>query len=99
VEHSGDGFRFTGMGGLRVVLAWGVFLALPLIASAQAETDGVEPSTPSTTRTIAASGVETPFADVTVADAGAAAVVDEVAPQATPSPHEKLPPGPPSRWP
>jgi hypothetical protein len=50
-----------------------------------------------TTRTITASSVESPFANVSVADVGP--LVDEALPQATPSVREKLPPGPPSRWP
>jgi hypothetical protein len=56
----------------------------------------IDPNAP-TTRTIEASSVESPFANVSVADV--APVVDEPLPQATPSPREKLPPGPPNRWP
>jgi hypothetical protein len=61
-------------------------------------TDMADPNAP-TTRSIEASAVESPFAHPCVSDA--APVVDEAAPHATatPWPHEKLPPGPPSRWP
>jgi hypothetical protein len=88
--------------GVRIVLACGLLLALPLIAAAQADPDPIpadvgDPTTPSTTRTIEASAVESPFANVSVADT--AAVVDEAVPQETPAAREKLPPGPPSRWP
>jgi hypothetical protein len=91
---------------VRAVLACGLFLALPLVAAGQAEPDPTpmatadsgDPTTPSTTtRTIEASAVEAPFADVSVADT--APVVDEAVPQATPSASQKLPPGPPARWP
>jgi hypothetical protein len=84
-----------------VVLACGLLLAVPLMAAAQSEpdptlTEVVDPNAP-TTRTIEASSVESPFANVSVADV--APLADEALPQATPSPREKLPPGPPSRWP
>jgi hypothetical protein len=89
-----------GVRGVRIILACGLFLAVPLMAAAQAEpdpapTDMTDPNAP-VTRTIEASAVESPFANSTVAEAAA---VDEVGPQATPAPREKLPPGPPSRWP
>jgi hypothetical protein len=56
----------------------------------------IEP-TVATTHTITARSVESPFANVSVADIGP--LVDEALPQATPAAREKLPPGPPSRWP
>ena len=106
MEHSAAGVRFmVCMHLVRAVLACGLFLALPLVSAAQAELDPTptttadvgDPTTPSTTRTIEVSAVEAPFANVSVADS--VPVVDEAVPQATPSASEKLPPGPPTRWP